>query len=470
MKRTLYIFLFIIFLASNCISCKKEKKQEYVDLGEQFDLGEGYYRPTPFHLDNIPPFSWMGMPDSVKKETSIEIDFNEDAVRSRSYAQIAFVDLEGNVVDGIAIGTPPKHKFEIHADTLKNIVPVSISVDPAVKDTILRGSIVILGTDLDDANGITLSSSYIPIAKWTFTHNVGINWWRWTILILIVAIVICLFVLTVYYGSPFIAEGVGYISGLKLGAHIPAIKHKINNRGDTKKRKKDDKKDKNQIIKELKALEKMLYSPMSVSDKYDTLEKMRFIIDRLYNSDRNLYTEAKNELQSNTWEALEEGWKLWDPTPKRNVEWIGLNQQVCSLNSTHSLYKECESLNFLQCTYDKHGSPNFNPVTYPGSIVDISNLYDTLSSDNIQKRGGGKNSFQEIAQEQMARQLKYEINLWAKQNNCAPDFYLWRNAHNLVPHEDTNCRTMRLVNRDAHTAFKHRGGVANAINIKRHFP
>ncbi|MDE6478799.1 MAG: hypothetical protein K2L45_00905 [Muribaculaceae bacterium] len=28
---------------------------------------------------------------------------------------------------------------------------------------------------------------------------------------------------------------------------------------------------------------------------------------------------------------------------------------------------------------------------------------------------------------------------------------------------------MRLVYRPAHTAFKHRGGVANALNIKSHF-
>ncbi len=39
----------------------------------------------------------------------------------------------------------------------------------------------------------------------------------------------------------------------------------------------------------------------------------------------------------------------------------------------------------------------------------------------------------------------------------------------LVKGSDTDCRTMRLVYRPAHTAFKHRGGVANAINIKSHF-
>lgn len=45
----------------------------------------------------------------------------------------------------------------------------------------------------------------------------------------------------------------------------------------------------------------------------------------------------------------------------------------------------------------------------------------------------------------------------------------WRNEHDLVPHEDTNCRTIRLVYRPAHEAFDHRRGIANAKNIKKHF-
>ena len=49
------------------------------------------------------------------------------------------------------------------------------------------------------------------------------------------------------------------------------------------------------------------------------------------------------------------------------------------------------------------------------------------------------------------------------------DFWQWRDTLDLVPHEDTDRRTMRLVYRPAHTAFKHRGGVANAVNIKTQF-
>lgn len=182
-----------------------------------------------------------------------------------------------------------------------------------------------------------------------------------------------------------------------------------------------------------------------------------------------VYLEAKNKLKHNTWGALEEAWKLWHPTPSSHVEWIGENNRICVLKTTHSLYSECKKLHFLECSYDDHGSPDFTSVTYPDSIVNISDLYDTLSSDEIQKRGGAKHSLQEIAQKRMEKQLQKVINKWAKKNNCEPDFYKWRDANNLVPHEDTNCRTMRLVQRDAHTAFKHRGGVANAINIKNHF-
>ncbi|MBD5357829.1 MAG: hypothetical protein HDR88_12625 [Bacteroides sp.] len=222
-------------------------------------------------------------------------------------------------------------------------------------------------------------------------------------------------------------------------------------------------------MEELLNLEKRLYERIRVVDKYDVLEKMRIIIDDLYNNDMDTYLEVKNALRSNTWDALEECWKLWNPTPTNNVEWKGPNDRTCVLKSTNAFYKDCKDLNFITCTYDEHGSPDFGPVTFPGSIVDISDLYDTLSSENIQKRGGGSNSLQEIAQERMLKQLKNVVHKWAKQNNCVPDFYKWRDAHDLVPHEDTNCRTMRLVYRVPHTAFKHRGGVANALNIKRSF-
>ncbi|MDE5850863.1 MAG: HNH endonuclease [Muribaculaceae bacterium] len=215
--------------------------------------------------------------------------------------------------------------------------------------------------------------------------------------------------------------------------------------------------------------ESKLYQPIPIADKYAILESMRLELDRLYRDDRTTYDRYRASLRQNTWDALEENWKLWDPVPKSHVVWEGPNDCTCRLKPSHPNFKECETVNFTVCHYDLHGSPDFDAVTFPGSIVDISDLYDSLSYDNIQKRGGGPNSLQEIAQGRMAQILKTAIAEWARAHNREPDFWQWRDSHDLVPHEDTDCRTMRLVYRPAHTAFKHRGGIANALNIKSHF-
>ncbi len=216
-------------------------------------------------------------------------------------------------------------------------------------------------------------------------------------------------------------------------------------------------------------MEEQLYSNGNVADKYDILEQMRLDLDELYKHDHQKYEECRAALKPNTWNALEELWTLWKNTPTNYVEWIGPKELVCRLKSTHPSFEECSRFDFTQCAYDEHGNPDFSNVTYPGSVVEVSDLYDSLSVENIKKRGGSHNSFQEIAQMKMAEKLKSVIEKWAKENNKVADFWIWRDSHDLVPHEDNNCRTMRLVHRPVHTVFTHRGGVANAVTIKTHF-
>ena len=219
--------------------------------------------------------------------------------------------------------------------------------------------------------------------------------------------------------------------------------------------------------------ESVLYSNIGVADKYDILEEMRIVLDNLYNNDISAYDYCKQNLKESTWEALEDAWTLWNPVPKNNGEWVGDKNLTFALSSSNKYYTECLNRGFVQCTYNEHGSPDFSLVTYAGSVVDISDIYDKLSIEVIHRRGGSPNSLQEIAQERMAKILYKDVMQWAEVNGVSYDpyqsFYMWRDAHNLVPHEDTNCRTMRMVYRPAHEAFKHRGGVANAINIKTHF-
>ena len=226
-------------------------------------------------------------------------------------------------------------------------------------------------------------------------------------------------------------------------------------------------------MKQIMIWERILYTKLSVPEKYAILEKIRLELDRLYREDRAAYDGCRQQLKPNTWDALEDAWKLWDPVPKSNGVWSGPGDRTCSLKSSSPYYANCADKGFLRCEYDEHGSPDFGPVTFPGSVVDISDLYDSLSVDSIQKRGGSGNSLQEIAQSRMVGQLETVLREWAERNHVEYDaytcFYRWRDENNLVPHEDTDCRTMRLVFRPAHQAFTHRGGVSNAVNIKKHF-
>ena len=199
MRNIIFYILTGLVALSFCASCSDaEKEHKFVELSE-LDFGEGTYRPNPFKcLDNIPPFSWMGMPDSVKKETELEISFNEDAIRSHSSGQIAFVDQNGNMVNGLTIGKKLSERQNIDAKSGSVIVPVSFTVNPAVGDSTLTGSIVVLGNELDQVNETKLSSMATPIASWSMKHEVGINWLRWIILILIVVSILAIVALILY--------------------------------------------------------------------------------------------------------------------------------------------------------------------------------------------------------------------------------------------------------------------------------
>ena len=456
-----------MFISGVFPSCSdEEKERKFVNMSE-LDFGDGIYRPNPFKfLDNIPPFSWMGMPDSVRKVTELQISFNEDAVRSHASGRIILVDHNGNKIKGIVINGNALNEVNIPSGSKSVIIPISFTANPAVGDSILHGSVMVVGNELDQVNDIHLATQATPIALWKLTHKTGINWLRWIILFALIAL-LCVIGYFIYKE---IIKYYIYKDIMTTVKRFSITKPLHHNRFINKENKKKKQEKEEPIIKKLLYLESKLYTDIPIYTKYNILEEMRLALDSLYsNGHSETYNKAKSVLKTNTWGALEEAWQLWSPTPTSDVKWDGANNRICTLESSHKFYKELEKINFLSCSYDEHGSPDFNKVTYPKSVVNISDLYQSYSCEQLSKRGGGEKSFQEVAQKRMAESLAKEITVWAKKNNCSPDFYKWRDAHDLVPHEDTNCRTMRLVSRTAHIAFKHRGGIANANNIKKHF-
>lgn len=215
MKNAIYFLITLSTIISTLPSCSsnKDKKPEFEEF-ENLDFGKGTYRPNPFKFcDNIPPFSWMGMPDSVKKETTLEISFNEDAIRSNSTGEIAFVDINGRTVDGISYNGKVAKSYSTPAGAEGKVIRISYTVNPEVGDSILQGYIVASGVDIDEANGQSVEN-LTPFAKWELNHEIGINWWRWIILILIVAIILSIIGVIIYGIVVGISEAAPAISSI----------------------------------------------------------------------------------------------------------------------------------------------------------------------------------------------------------------------------------------------------------------
>lgn len=475
----------LIILSVLLMSCSKTETSQIT----VFDFGKGEYE-EPFRgiLKSKPeilekslkyiPYKWLA-PDTLYLNKSFIIEFNEDAIRSEANAVLTFVDNEYKpikilsfYVNGEAISD---NSFTVKADSLEKVLNVSCKVDPSLREMI-SGKLLLKSRELDLINSKSIQQEVTDLAVWTIEQEYNSPWILWflwlisTILICVIAAVI------VYYLCKWICMFVRYLidfipdlSHIRLNKINRTKKNKVVNKNDGNKNDYDD------IIKTILILEGRLYTSAGIAYKYDTLEQIRQILDKLYEVNQEKYQMCRNKLKQNTWNALEDAWKLWDPTPNNGLKgmWGGFNNMTYTLNSMNPHYSECASKDFLMCTYDQHGSPDFSNVTVRDSIVNIEDLYERLTIDALTKRGGSSNSLQELAQQRMSEKLEPLIKQWAKKKGITYDpydsFYKWRDENDLVPHEDTNCRTMRLVYRPAHKAFTHRGGIANAKNIKKHF-
>lgn len=482
MKKLVYLIFTVLFL-----SCSQSTEQEAtlydfgtIDYEEPF---RGILKTQPSILRKslaIPPYKWLA-PDTLSLQKTFIIDFNEDAVRSGATATLFFADSLYSKIDGVDFyineGQRHNNTLTVVADSLTKVVTVVCCINPQVGEKEITGNLFVSCNEIDQINTVPIQQETVNLAEWRVEHKFSIPWLLWLLWLLTAVIMIVCAILVTYYFFKLIIIIAKAMANIKISLANTSQTIKLkNSHGNIKKNdciQKDD--DDDSIIKTLLMLEERLYSSIGVADKYDILEQMRLILDKLHIADRKKFDLCKSKLKQNTWDALEVAWKLWDPTPNNGLggEWGGLNNMTYTLKKANQYFSECARRNFLKCTYDQHGSPNFDKVTTPGSIVNIEDLYDKLTIDVLNKRGGGPNSLQELAQKRMSMKLEPLIKKWAKEKGITYDpyecFYKWRNENNLVPHEDTNCRTMRLVYRPAHIAFKHRGGIANAKNIKSHF-
>lgn len=289
MKSFVFNILFLISGLFCICSCSngEDTPLEYEEF-HTLDLGEGTYRPNPFpFLDNLPPFSWMGMPDSVKLKTTLQIGFNEDAIRSNSTAKLAFLDNNGNIVEGLTYDGHDYPYVEIDASDLGYdqvaIVPIEITVDPSLGNRELNGSIAVFDADVDVVNQQTLTSSPQAVASWSLTQHIGINWLRWLLLIIIIILII--------YLICWLIKGLILVLGTLIAStsRIVTVSTVRNN-------KKFENMDDEQELTPLEILKK--YSTKDIVDMVLTLDKTdnnltieNLRVERRYDGTLNVYYE-----------------------------------------------------------------------------------------------------------------------------------------------------------------------------------
>lgn len=201
MKRNLLILL---CACSLLISCQQQEQFATIDFGtaEFEEPFRGPLASQPSWL--VATLDWPILrilkSDTVVLSKTIEIGFNEDAVRSNASARIFIVDENGNTSKKYQIScnnTPMgKDGYDLKATSEPQQLELVVKVDPSIGDTTIRGYISIVGNEIDEVNSIPLTEEGAQnVVQWSFTHEIG---WPLMIWIIWMFLLILLIILIVY--------------------------------------------------------------------------------------------------------------------------------------------------------------------------------------------------------------------------------------------------------------------------------
>ena len=469
MKKIKIYSIFFIVVLSFLISCSHSEKEdiEYVQL-DNLNFGEGIYRPNPFKfLDNVPPFVWMGMPDSVSKSTNLRIAFNEDAVRSKSEAYIVFTDTQGNIINGDNNEIYGLRILRIKADSINQDYPLNILINPHVGNKMLKGNIMVSTSDLDSINNVSLTSTdYKSIGQWSLNHQIGINWWRWLIfIIIIIFLCVCLY---------FLIYGLIYILGNIKINFIPSKSYnnqskEFSNKKEDKRKNKKEKKDKEKLHPYLRDRQQLLKNPITaISTKAKALEESIQFLDYDIINIQGYHKEVQfNLLDSNIQNALND---LWDPkernfyrAPKNYGKWSGEaknsiwipddyytppNKSYSNINNLS--WREIKRKYSFKGLEFRKGKPVFkNLAKYSVALNDFANYIDP--EDSAERFNLHMAAFSALA---------------SKLNTTVEAVKKIKEENILVWHEDTDCKTMYLVPQEIHGNIIHFGGISMLYTLR----
>lgn len=492
------ITIIILCIASFLVSCDKKTELTFIDFGsaEFEEPFRGLLASHPSWL--VSTLDWPILrslkSDTVVLSKTIEIGFNEEAVRSNSSAHIVFSDKKKSDTYQFYCNDElvSVNGYEIKATTELQRLSLKVKIHPSMGDSTEVGYLSIYGNEIDEVNSMALTEEkWQQIAQWSFTQEIGLPWLIWLIWLLLLLLAIAIVVVVIYLLVKYVIIPLGaFFSNISFPViTMPDItkcstinhrkrhpKTKVNKKNEKKAEEKEEEENElHPYIKEALHIENQLLDIIyGIADKNNILERLREHLAKTFYTNPELNERCYHALQINTQNALDKLNSFVGNTPTNGI-WLGeRGQSLFKLSQLSMHYAKCKRLEFTACKYTSF-EPDFTFVTWPNSVVDVSDLYAKYTCAQLKKRGGGQLSFQYVAQMRMAVKLDTDLRKWWEQNRGSEEynqhdaFWAWRDANNLVPHEDANCRTMRLVDRSAHKAFTHAGGISHANVIKTYF-
>lgn len=461
MKNGIIKFFSILLCVSVIVSCsKKEPDGKPSEETAMVDFGEGVYRPNPFKfLDNVPPFSWLGMPDSVVGQSEITISFNEDAVRSKSSGTIFLADASGNRIERIQIGDKGQSEIDFVASDKEVTIPVTFRVNPEVGDSLLTGSIMVIADKLDVVNDTEVMSYATPVAGWQLKHQIGINWWRWVYLILILLIGVGLIAFVVYLLW-------------KAVAILAAQRYVTKPRRSTAKRRQQKRKEKaprHKLHRYLRERQDILMShEKTVSEKATALTEMcQYVYYVLTDPIRSEQFSLMVDNVSAMIVSLNKNFDL----PTNNGQWSGRDGESMWIpddsftpgnrggysNKDHLPWYKIKRKYGYRGTPFQKGVPDFSNVSK--YAVELPNFADYIHVDDSRERS----KLHDAAYRRLGKKLGLPIS----EKKHLKDYNLLRDPNAYTWHELTDCRTLILVPYEVHGNINHIGGIAVLIQLRQ---
>lgn len=198
-----------------------------------YDLGSGKFKdPFVGPLKSRPsllvksldywPFSWC-RPDTLELTKTITVEFNTEAVRSKSSAVLYFRGLDA--YDGIKMYSGGKLvkngsiKVTASDQTISGIVTIRLPHD--LIDTDIQGDLIVISSEIDEINDIPLSQDENRLGVWHCSQKRGWPVLLWLLWLLVALLVLALALLVLY----FVAVALYYLGKylLNLIKSIPSV-------------------------------------------------------------------------------------------------------------------------------------------------------------------------------------------------------------------------------------------------------